>query len=119
MLLEASCTGTYTVTASVIANGSGCTMATSVGRGNLPDTRFFARLPMGNWIAHNACAEEALTESGGITCLTVSWTATGGGTGSADLGCFAPFGPYCFRKCGPGGGGTTYVPTGVDGEWEF
>ncbi len=114
--LEARCGGTYTVTATVIALGSRCELVSVETPVTVGDPRFGARARMPRWTANDACAAEALTRTGGETCVQIAWNATGGGTGSTMLGCFARFGPYCFGGPGCGGGG---MGVGDTGDWTF
>jgi hypothetical protein len=117
MHLEARCAGTYTITARVVARGSGCEVATVQTVTQITSARSGARARMPLWIVNGACANEALTRSGGEACIEIAWSAAGGGTGSTMLGCFAPFGPYCFGGpgCFPGG----VIDTGASGDWSF
>jgi hypothetical protein len=117
MHLEARCAGDYTIRAHVVSRGSRCEIATVQTATRITMANGGARARMPIWVVNDACANEALTMSGGETCVEISWTAQGGGTGSAMLGCFAPFGPYCFGGpgCFPGG----VIDTGASGDWSF
>lgn len=116
MHLEARCGGVYTITARVISLGSRCEIASIHTGVDLRDPRFGARARMPLWTANGDCVTEALTRTGGETCVTISWNATGGGTGEVALGCFAAFGPYCFGGPGCGAGG---MADGAMGDWTF
>jgi len=115
--LSGSCAGTYTITARVVSRGSGCEVVSVQTITQITTPRSGARARMPLWTGNDACAGEALTTSGGQTCIDLSWSAAGGGTGSTSLGCFAPFGPYCFG--GPGCSGGSFDTAGDSGDWSF
>jgi hypothetical protein len=126
IFLRGSCVGTYTIEARVVTRGgSGCQLALSTGAGYLYRIGNRARIRMSQFNVQNTCSAEALTQTGGHTCVRVSWQTEAGGTGGRELGCFAPFGPYYWHHVnGDAGvredpGLPVPDPDGSDGEWEF
>ena len=112
--LRARCQGRYTFCARVVSF-SGCTLIDELcTTGAVTDEsgRAVMRPPPG-WIATGRCAEEALFETGGQTCVSLSWTTDTGERGSVELGCLAAFGPI------GGGGGGRGAFGGDSGEWDF
>jgi len=112
--IRARCRGRYRFCARVESFG-GCTVIDDIcSSGRLSDDSGRATLsPPPGWATGNDCTSQALYETGGQTCVRISWETESGDRGSRELGCLAPFGPV---GSGGGGGGSF---GGDSGEWSF